>query len=398
MSVDVKALITDNRKMSDEQLHIEDLFSLWMNGQASKEQEAELMRLLGEIEDPAYLEKVLGISWQKLDNLIQLSDEKIEYITQKSLGKDLNRSSSKLRPVHYLRKWWWAAAAVLFIATAGGYFLFRNNHETALISHEDSKEIAPGKEGAILTLADGSRVVLDSLGDGLVATQNGSQVILKNGQVTYDGSGAAKAAMVYNTISTPRGRQYQLKLEDGTLVWLNAASSISYPTQFSGPERKVSITGEAYFEVASDKTKPFIVKTISDEIHVLGTSFNVNAYEDEKMVRTTLVSGRVKIGNIELNPGQAYSKGKIIAANIEQDIAWKNGLFQFNNTPLETIMRQVGRWYNVDVVFVSGASREINGIIPRNLPLKSVLKILEVAGRVQFRIDDNKITVTQNAL
>jgi transmembrane sensor len=278
------------------------------------------------------------------------------------------------------------------------------------LSHHSPKDIPPGRQGAILTLSDGKQVVLDSLGNGVVATQNGTQVILKNGQLAYDAAGKSTGAIAYNTMSTPKGRQFQVTLPDGTRVWLNSASSITYPTSFAGNERRVEITGEAYFEVAhlfpvgGGKGRgpiPFKVK-INDqaEVEVLGTHFNINAYHDESNIKTTLLEGSVKVtGGSDrafLQPGQQAQvtlseKIKIVKdADIEKVMAWKEGLFNFEGLGIEEVMRQLARWYDIDVVYGKEVPDiKFVGEMSKNVSLSDLLSGLKGIG-VHFRIEQER--------
>lgn len=267
--------------------------------------------------------------------------------------------------------------------------------------------IPPGHDGATLTLADGSKVVLDSLGSGLLTTQNGTKVVLNNGQLTYQADNANATAVVYNTISTARGRQFKLTLPDGSQVWLNAASSLRYPTAFTGNERNVEITGEAYFEVAKNEQMPFKVKANGRmEVQVLGTHFNVNAYEDEEAVRTTLLEGSVKVAAAErsviLKPGQQASISNksnesspilVQTVDIEAVVAWKNGVFNFQDATLERVMRQLARWYDIEIVYEKGIPNIVfEGEINRQNALADVLHSLERLG-VHFKLEGRRLTV-----
>jgi ferric-dicitrate binding protein FerR (iron transport regulator) len=262
-------------------------------------------------------------------------------------------------------------------------------------------------------------VVLDSLTNGKIADQNGAVVNLNNGQLTYDAGGTAVEAVSYNTMSTPRGRQFQLVLPDGTHVWLNAASSIRYPTAFSGHERSVEVTGEAFFEVASQTDpasgsqpgkgkKPFYVISRNQRIEVTGTQFNVNAYHDEAIVTTTLFDGKVLVtpsfnenstsSSVALIPGEqlqvrndlTHEKFKLDAAQLSQASAWKNGLFNFENTNLDAVLRQLSRWYDVEVSYEGKVpERQFGGEVERSLSFKQILNILEAIG-VKYRLEENK--------
>jgi ferric-dicitrate binding protein FerR (iron transport regulator) len=197
-------------------------------------------------------------------------------------------------------------------------------------------------------------------------------------------------------MTSPRGGQYKLILPDGTKVWLNAASSITYPTIFAEDRRVVSITGEVYFEVTKNARKPFTVRTYSDEITVLGTSFNVNSYTDEAMVKTSLLEGSVRINKQVLKPGEAYINGKIMSTSLEQDLAWKNGFFSFNKADLPTVMRQLSRWYNVDVKYEGVIpKRAYSGEIERSLTLRQVLEVLSQT-RIKYKIEQGNVITILN--
>lgn len=316
-----------------------------------------------------------------------------------------------------------AAASVIFIMVCTvSYFLFFGiNKQEKKSSHKLAKtgrvDLAPGSNGAVLTLSDGRQIVLDSAGNGTLAIESNTDIIKKGGQVIYHTSGADdNMPVAYNTMSTPKGKEYQLVLPDGSRVWLNAASSITFPTSFTGKERKVAITGEAYFEVMPINMKngkgtvPFIV-TINPashentDIEVLGTHFNVNAYPDEEAIKTTLIEGAVRVRkgleSSVITPGQQaqmINNGgiKLIKnANVEEAIAWKNGRFDFDNMKIEMIMRQVARWYNVDIVYEAEINERYTVNILRNIPVSNLLKYLEMSGGIRFEIDENKIIVTR---
>ncbi|MBV4355718.1 FecR family protein [Pinibacter aurantiacus] len=310
-----------------------------------------------------------------------------------------------VKRVSFMRTWW-AAAAVFVLAVAGGAYLWnhgsKNERESAAVT-KPVQDVAPGKNGAILTLADGSQVELDSSKGGVIATQNGAKVLLKNNQLVYDAQAAEKDKVVYNTVSTPRGRQYQITLPDGSKVWLNAASSIRYPNHFTGSERKVEITGEAYFDVAKDASAPFVVQAGNEDIQVLGTEFNVMSYDDEAYVKTTLVNGSVKVGVDYaariLKPGQQSQVAKNQSLQVKSDIdvdeviAWKNGRFAFSEVSLETIMKQVARWYDVEVSFNDKIYDIYTMNISRNVPVSKLLQYMEMSGGVHFEIEGKKIIV-----
>ena len=262
--------------------------------------------------------------------------------------------------------------------------------------------MAPGKEGAILTLGNGKTILLDAAGNGNIASQGAIAVVKKNDMVVYEGVDHGPE-IVYNTMSTPRRRQFSLVLSDGTKVWLNAASSITYPTAFTGKERKVSVSGEVYFEVAHRDDNPFIVEKGDVTVKVLGTHFNVNTYQDDHDIKITLLEGAVSVNNKTtsalIKPGQQARvaddhKIKVLKdINMEDVMAWKNGLFHFEGTRIESLMQQLARWYDIEVVYSKRTDELFYAEIPRNTNLSDVLKALELTGKVKFAIDGNKVIV-----
>lgn len=298
------------------------------------------------------------------------------------------------------------AAAAVAAALVGGVVLWKHHDEKPAASQPPvATDVAPGGDKAVLTLANGSTITLDSAASGTLA-QQGAATVSKtgNGRLVYGkANGRGATEILYNKLATPRGGQYHLQLADGTVVWLNAASSIKYPTAFAGATRQVEVTGEAFFEVAKDKTRPFHVKANGVEVEVLGTSFDINAYEDESAIRTTLVDGSVKILSAAsaktLKPGeQAIVTSQLpIAvdehANIEAVLAWKNGRFMFSNTPLPDALRQLARWYDVDVDIEGDLSKKLVwGKMQRDLNLSEVLEGLRYIG-INYKIEGKKLTV-----
>lgn len=311
-----------------------------------------------------------------------------------------------------------AAAAVVLLMLAGAAVWFNRKpvvHAVTAHAHKEvSNDIAPGMAGAILTLDDGRKVVLDSAGNGVIATQSGARIVLKNGELVYDASGKGSVTTVYNTMSTPKGRQFRLVLPDGTQVWLNAASSLRYPVIFTGRERMVEVTGEAYFEVAkvtdpvTGERTPFKVKVNNNtSVEVLGTHFNINSYEEEANISTTLLEGSVRLHNngntALLKPGQQalialngvpQKKIAIVEhADVDKVMAWKNGVFNFQDATLDEVMRQLERWYNIEVVYERGIPKqEFIGKMGRDLPLSDVLRGLEMS-KVHFRLEQGRRVV-----
>lgn len=318
-----------------------------------------------------------------------------------------------------VRNMYWSkmvAAAVILLALTGLLYFWMQNQGTATPGEEGNnqlavkQDVAPGGNKAVLVLSDGSRIVLDSVQNGMIARQGAMQVVkAQDGQIGYENGDQQKSsgAISYNSLVTPRGGQYRLTLPDGSRVWLNAASSIKYPTLFTGNERQVEITGEAYFEIAHNAAKPFKVFFAgrSGQVEVLGTHFNINTYDDEAIIKTTLLEGKVKMQyakrSVLLQPGEQarYDRaaGEITVnnnANTEQAVAWKNGLFDFTDDAIPDIMRRLARWYDVEVEYTGKIpSGHYVGAIRRQVNISEVLHMLELTGGVQFTIDQQKIRV-----
>lgn len=303
-----------------------------------------------------------------------------------------------------IRRWSWAAAVALLLA--GAAFLWKTR-QPATVQTAVVTDINPGTNGAILTLSDGSKITLDSVHTGSVNLQDGTVAKVSGNKLVYGDNGKVNA---YNTMSTPNARQFQLELPDGTRVWLNAASSIHYPTAFSGTVREVDVTGEAYFEVAHDAGRPFRVKVNNRaEVEVLGTNFNVNAYDNESTINTTLLEGSVRVlqhwqQGMVIKPGQQAqiansaqrSEIKVIsAANIEKAVAWKDGLFNFNGAKLGEAMRQLERWYDIHVIYENEVPDiELAGKMTRGVSLQGLLIVLKELG-VHCKLEGRTLTILQ---
>ena len=261
----------------------------------------------------------------------------------------------------------------------------------------------PSNNKAVLTLADGKKIILDNSGEGILAKEGEVNVMkAANDEIVYNGSATNKVE--YNTLSLPKGsKPIRLVLSDGTLVWLNAASSVTYPTAFIGTERKVKITGEAYFEVAKNAAMPFYVSHDDEAvIKVLGTHFNVNAYDDERDIKVTLLEGSVSVGNgaksSTIKPGEQaqITKGNITTKtgiDIEEVMAWKDGHFYFNGADIKTMMRQIEKYYDVEVEYRDNVNYQFYAKIDRQVNVSEFLKKLELTNLIHFKIEGNKITV-----
>lgn len=337
------------------------------------------------------------LNLSKEDNVpILLKESEKEQLKRKMLRDMLkqigSQSLGKVVPFYkkkeFIRKI--AVAAIFFIVAASILFIYnpRKQSQVAIAQNILKEDIAPGHNGAILHLSNGKTIALDSTGDGVIAQQGGLKIVKKDGKLSYIGK---SDKVVYNDIVTARGQQWELELPDGTKVWLNAASSIHYPLSFKGKERLVKITGEAYFEVVHNSAQPFKVQVGNVQIEDIGTTFNVNAYSDEPLTKTTLVDGSVKVstGNNTklLTPGQqaiTQENNSIQIkknVNVEEVISWKNGQIKFENEDLQTIMRQISRWYDVDITYQNNIPNKIfNGGISRKSNLSELLKILEFEG------------------
>ncbi|THU34756.1 DUF4974 domain-containing protein [Niastella caeni] len=329
------------------------------------------------------------------------------------------------RPVAFFRTWRlaWAAAILLFIGV-GAYIYFQNRppDSPAIVNNnQPANDAAPGTTKAVLTLADGSRIIIDSTQSGKLAVQGQTTVQREQGSISYNGTdpsnNSGTQSVLYNTLTTNRGEQSPpLVLSDGTKVWLNAMSSIRFPVAFTGNTRNVTIMGEAYFEVAKNPAMPFHVTVNDMDVEVLGTQFNINSYADEPDVRTTLIEGAVRIVNgqrsmvnkiqeVILRPGeQAIAHSPLNthhsaftinhSPNIDQVMAWKRGLFDFNHASLQTVLRQLSRWYDIDVQFEGTIpNRSFRGKITRDLKLSQVINILQDLD-VKFRIEGKKLIVS----
>ncbi|MBV4355878.1 FecR family protein [Pinibacter aurantiacus] len=305
----------------------------------------------------------------------------------------------------------WAAAAVFAACLfgAGYYLLTSKNIEPAkqtIVSNE--KKIVPGGNKAILTLASGEKVILEDVQKGSVATQGDIAINkIADGSIEYNASGKKDITeeIAYNVLTTPVGGQYHITLSDGTGVWLNASSSIKYPSKFIGNQRKVEITGEAYFEVTHNESAPFRVLAGKQMVEDIGTAFNINSYDNEPSLKTTLVEGKARVTNNNesfiLDPGQQTQlnpndqKLRLVSGvDVGEVIAWRNGLFKFNNASLPEVMRQVARWYNVKVQYEGKLeNRKFNGEIARKTSLQEMLEIFSYLN-YEFIIDQQQQTLT----
>lgn len=374
-------------------------------------------RLYEELTDNKYVAEQLERMESYDSNAIwsRIQEQKTAVLSQSS---DLSQSSRLLQsssslsqrsrslPFRSRRLLYWSVsvAAAILLALTGAYLLVHSNRRNPGLQAE-RKSLQPGGDRATLTLGDGTKILLDNASNGILARQGNANIVKQSGgELAYRDSGEAGEKVFYNTMETPIGGQYRLILPDGSKVWLNAASVIRYPNVFNGNSRVVRVTGEAYFEVARDPSRVFTVETGEIKVDVLGTTFNLMAYNDEESIRTTLIDGSVRVTHNKetqlIRPGQqaAFQHGqsqfRITSPDMDAVIGWKEGEFRFHQTDIQTIMRQVKRWYNVEVSEEGDLSHiRLSGIIARTQNASELIEILEATGKAHFEIEGNRIRV-----
>jgi len=390
-----------------------ELTAKFFAGTCTEDEKMELARWIKETPDQE-LAQVLERVWDDFESEKQMPDDVSDRILNNILFSSpeipLDGDDQAGEPVRYL--WPRMAAAAVVILLLGLYWWAGLNQKqpagqpTQVPTEIGSADLPPGGNKAILTLGDGSSIILDTAQNGNLAHQGNTQIIKsKKGELVYNSSGVAEQATVLNTLSTPKGGEYHIILSDSTKVWLNAASSLRFPIAFKGKERQVEITGEVYFEVAPNAKMPFVVKAGTSEITVLGTHFNVMAYPDEKILKTTLLEGSVRISNagksIMLTPGQqarvkAVSDHPISVLDhidTQKEMAWKNGYFEFRDDNLQNVMRQISRWYDVEIIYEGAPGEEtFTGRLPRNGNVSKIFKILSLSG-VKCSIQGKSVVV-----
>jgi transmembrane sensor len=374
------------------------LFEGWLHDQLNIREQTELMDLLVDPRLEEVCEQMIGDYYDQLP---------VEYSMEPEVSEALFRSilpgATGAKKVSIWSNGWRgymaAAAIVALVALTGMWWWAKNRRVSDQIVAENSykNDVRPGGSHAILTLANGRQVMLDTAVDGAVIQEKGVRVTkIGKGLLAYKGKEGDINA--YNTLTVPRGGIYQLVLPDGSHVWLNSASSLHYPTAFTGGDRTVELTGEGYFEVAPDAGKPFFVQTGGTKVAVLGTGFNIMGYADEEALKVTLVQGSIAVDRTVLKPGeQATLSGERMAVNpadLQEVLAWKDGEFRFNGTDIGAIMRQVARWYDVEIVYEGPKPvNRFGGVIPRKSEVGDLLAVLEATHKVHFKQDGNKITV-----
>jgi len=404
--------------MEKDKTYYKRLIARYLDDECTAEELEEVLDYIGKDEaNRLVLEQMQAAHSQSFSR--EASPEKNEWGERVRLEL-LKRADAGIVLPFYKRKLPRVAAAVilLLVSTATYYYFNHKNNPVAppVVSENKNESITPGGNKATLTLADGSVIDLGEAENGNVALQGNAKVIKLEGQLNYTTTDAQNNSITYNTITTPRGGQYVVVLSDGSKVWLNAASSLKFPTTFKGSDRQVELTGEGYFEIAKSilpggKKQPFYVNVHSatgngGTIEVLGTHFNIMAYDEEAEINTTLLEGSVKVNmpdkTVFLAPGQQAHVTKsdrktevLTGVDIESIIAWKNGEFRFDNMDVKAIMRQIGRWYDVNIVYEAGLPETgLSGKIERKRNIAQLLEILEATHKVQFDIKGKKITVS----
>jgi ferric-dicitrate binding protein FerR (iron transport regulator) len=392
--------------MSDDRLKY--LLEQYASDVSTPEETRELFGWIRKSKDDMLLKEKIKELWAGYENGKQLPDLDWDEIYRKIINT----------PVIEKKHVWFqvaAAAVIIAVVSVGSYFIF-SDYSTKPVAKTATQQqlkndVQPGGNKAILTLANGAQIVLDSAGNGALTQQGNTKIIkLDNGQLSYNALNEKPDQVLYNTISTPRGGQYQVVLADGSKVWLNAASSLRFPTYFTGNGREVTLTGEGYFEVAHDATKPFKVLANGVEINVLGTHFNINAYQDEATIKTTLLEGSVEVekgaASKTIMPGeQAQIQNhdnsldpKIMVQSVDVDatVAWKNGRFIFHGNNIQSVMRQLARWYDVEVSYQGNVTdEEFVGVINRSRyeNISEILDMLEKTRTVSFAVSGHHVTV-----
>ena len=386
------------------------LFKRYLANECSEEEEQVFLELLRAGGHEAFLKDLIDAELkQEVDPQFKASPEVKEDLkrTKKRIIREITGGETRRFTVKNSTLFKIAAILLLFVSIV--FFKVYTGKQNL------ANDVAPGGNKAVLTLADGSKIILDHASKGNLAQQAGVQVIkASNGQLVYTiketaDAGKVPAGNLTNTISTPRGGQYQVNLPDGTRVWLNAASSLKFPLRFTGlKERKVELKGEAYFEVEKDASRPFIVQSDQQTVQVIGTHFNINSYGDELNTKTTLLEGAVKVTALKgpeevqafLKPGQqarVSSSSKLIdvkRVDPMTEIAWKNGQFFFENESIENIMKQISRWYDVEVVYEDDVTgKTVWGSVTRYTNVSKVLSILELTGEIHFKVEGRRIIV-----
>lgn len=379
----------------------------YAQGNLGSEEKQLLLQMLKEPANQALANQLLDSDWELWKNNgmdfsseVQRIQSKVAAAIELEAGKERATVTRKLSSL----QWKWAAAIVVLVGAAiMGLVMFSHkpSHPSSEALVSETSTQMPDNH-AVLTLSDGKKITLDNVANGAIAQQGNTSIHkMENGEIIYKPSNTNTASLMMNTVSTPKGKDYKVQLPDGTLVWLNAASSLSFPASFTGDNRAVSLSGEAYFEVAKDRSKPFIVRTSDAAIEVLGTHFNVSDYAEDNIGSVSLLEGSIRFTRGKesevLRPGEKvqFVKGSntlSLMRNIEEEqvLAWKNGNFYFKEQDIETVMNQIGRWFDLEIVY-EGKKPDIKmwGMMGRDTDLEVLLKSLERTSGIKFSVEKN---------
>lgn len=382
-----------------------ELYRRYQQRQLSPEERQEWQTLLADPDLGEVLGEALDTDWEQLksEELIRMENRRSDQILNSILIQPQQRQKAK--PFSWPRI---AAAASVFITLSAGIYFYQHRQTKEATDQYAKNDVKPGSNGAILTLANGKRIVLEQTKVGQITKQNGSSLSKAADSLLLYKTGTASRANVisYNTLETSKGKQYTVVLPDGTKVMLNAASKLSYPTTFTGKERIVELSGEAWFKVAHNEKQPFKIKTKDQIVEDIGTEININAYTDEPQIKTTLVEGSIRV---RLNPAavgtvlkprqQSIVQNNVLSVNsadVEQELAWKNGYFDFESENIQPIMRRIARWYDVEVSYTGNSPTDkFWGTVSRFSNVSQVLRKLELTNKVHFKIEGRRIMVSR---
>lgn len=394
--------------MSENPIRLQSLFEKYNRNQLNPAEQQEFWALLRDLDEKDLIDEELKALWNRERNGVKASDSVNwprveERLFTQMQGSELDYDRFKVIP--FWKKRWVAAAAVLILVATGGLIWFMQTKTPAEKVMTAKQDVEPGHNGAVLVLANGQKIILEDKDGNQLSSKGGKTgLVSKSGGITWFADNQQPKENGILTLTTPRKRQYDVVLPDGTHAWLNAESSISYPKFFEGAERKVTVTGEVYFEVVKNAAKPFRVSVNDQVVEVLGTHFNVNAYGDEPITRTTLLEGSVRVlkdsKTLLLEPGQMATVGHgtngamaVHPADTDQVMAWKNGEFSFSDQGVETILRQAARWYDIDIDVAATINQGFTVNVSRNKPLSALLHAMELSGGVHFEIDGKTVHV-----
>ncbi|MDH7460685.1 FecR domain-containing protein [Chitinophagaceae bacterium 26-R-25] len=393
--------------MNDRLAELQQLFDRYVNNSCTEDEKLQFFQYVQDDEFRPVIQEMINLQIHQYNALQDSGSPSESDEIFNSIIHSINEtpSAAPVRTIRSYKKYWFGAAAIflLFLGGAAAWLVKYKSNTTSSYAVKQPDVAAPSVSNATLTLADGSKIVLDSAQSGKIAAQGNTNIQkLANGSIAYNEE-SGNDRLQYNTVAVPRGSKIlSLTLSDGTKVWLNAASSLKFPVSFVGHDRQVETTGEVYFEVAQNKAKPFKVTSNNITVSVLGTSFNMNTYDDEPQSRITLLEGSVRVDKagqpsclLKPNDQASISSKMTVTENVDAAavIAWKNNKFDFGEaTEISSVLRQVARWYDVDVVYKgSEIEGHIGGSVSRDFPLSKIVSLLEMTGTYSFKIEGKKL-------